>query len=321
MDPLTALPSPSASAEDNVLDYWASSDVSSMDPKPSTPSPANRKRRLSDADAQGPPKRPRGVAVGSRLHAVSDPLPMSSAIVQASELLNLNDFGFDFENFDFPSTEPLDPSVPLDIEVFDWTSVLAFGNCSTSPNTSCKSTAIELPFIINVLLSSVTSPIAAQQVDLSASELFSSTTPVFDISGSTGSEFDFLHMLSQPTPSQVVGSSANFATSISQASSLMPMAPLESVGVAGTDWSAYVEPAPSAHYPTPIVSSQPYGFIDISATPNFEPSVSKPPSPPSPADIIAQSESAAAKQSKLEHFYAHLEAAMKLQQEITTGDD
>jgi hypothetical protein len=140
------------------------------------------------------------------------------------------------------------------------------------------------------------------------------------MSGSTGSEFDFLHMLSQSTENQVVESSHNFATNISQPPSLVPMAPLESVGGAGTDWSAYVELAPSAHH-APIVSSQPYGFIDLSANPNFEPSVSKPPSPPSPADIIAQSQAAAAKQSKLEHFYAHLEAAMKLQQEITTGDD
>jgi hypothetical protein len=156
----------------------------------------------------------------------------------------------------------------------------------------------------------------AQQVDLPASELLSSTAPAFDMSNSTGAAFDqFLHMLSHPLQSQV-----SDPPTISQASSLVPQPPTESVSVVSNDWSAYVKCTPEAQ--DSVISdssSQPYGFIDLSVIPNFDPSVLKPLSP-SPADIIAQS-AAAAKQLKLERCYAHLEAAMKLQQEITTWNN
>lgn len=126
-----------------------------------------------------------------------------------------------------------------------------------------------------------------------------------------GAAFDqFLHdMLSQPAESQVKD------TTISQ-TSLVPQAPAESMRAVSNDWSTYLNSVPPAQ---DLISTQLYGFIDLPANPNFDPSILKPPSP-SPADIIAQSE-AAAKQSKLERCYAHLEAAMKLQQEITIGND
>ncbi|KIM88656.1 hypothetical protein PILCRDRAFT_813627 [Piloderma croceum F 1598] len=298
VDSLTSLPSPSASAEGHHLDYCASSNMSPIDPKPSTPSHISRKRRLSNADVQGPPKRPRGLTVRPRLHTVSDPLPISSTVVQALEVQNWNMPNFEF-NFELPNTvisQPLDPSVPIDVEFFNWTNDFACANDSFSPNHSSLS---------------------AQQVDLPAAELFSSTAPAFDMSGSSGSAFDqFLQdMLSQPTESQVSDTSTFSQTS------LLPQPSTESVGAVSDDWSAYVESVPPAQDPVIVdPSSQPYGFIDLSSIPNFDPSMLKPPSPPSPADIIAQNE-AAAKQLKLRQCYAHLEAAMKLQQEITTGND
>lgn len=78
----------------------------------------SRKRRLSDADTQGAPKRPRNLPVGPRLHAVSDPLPMSSALVEASSF----DDWFKV-NFDLPSLtateDELVPSGCLEVELFD----------------------------------------------------------------------------------------------------------------------------------------------------------------------------------------------------------
>ena len=77
----------------------------------------NRKRRLSDADAdaQGAPKRPRNLPVGPRLHAVSDPLPMSGAFVGASAF----DSWYN-EHFDFPCTasiDELDSTIPVEVEL------------------------------------------------------------------------------------------------------------------------------------------------------------------------------------------------------------
>jgi C-terminal domain of homeodomain 1/Homeobox KN domain len=138
-DPSMSLPSPSASA-DNILVDSASWDVLPINPKPPTPS-HTRKRRLSDADAQGPPKRPRSLAVGPRLHAASDPLPMANTAVQ-----NWNMSNFEF-NFELPSTvtsQPWDPSVPIDVEFFNWTNDHTFSRDFFSPNTSCKSTMIVL---------------------------------------------------------------------------------------------------------------------------------------------------------------------------------
>jgi hypothetical protein len=77
----------------------------------------------------------------------------------------------------------------------------------------------------------------------------------------------------------------------------------------------YLESAPPIHCSTPAVTSpKPNEFIGSSTIPNFNlPALN--PSSPSPADIIDQNESAA-KRAKLEQWRAHLEAAMKLQQEL-----
>jgi hypothetical protein len=81
---------------------------------------ASRKRRLSDADAHPVPKRPRGLFVAPRPQAVSDPLPTSIAVTEAS------DFNAWFRrNFDVPDAVTLqepDPLTPVEVELFkDWT--------------------------------------------------------------------------------------------------------------------------------------------------------------------------------------------------------
>ena len=76
---------------------------------------------------------------------------MSSVMVQALEPQNWNMSDFEF-NFELPSTvtsQPLDPSVPIDVEFFNWTNGLTFANESFSP-TSCELIVIELSFIINI---------------------------------------------------------------------------------------------------------------------------------------------------------------------------
>jgi hypothetical protein len=321
-NPSTSLPSPPAIAEKNVLDYWASPEASLTDPKPlsTCPLPTScRKRRLSDADAQEPLKRPRGLAVGSRLQAASDPLPMTSTVVQAPEFQNWNMTNFDF-NFDLPSiatSQPLDPSIPIDVEFFNnWTNDVALATILPSSTTICKLIVIEPSLLINILSSA---PSSNAQVDLSTSVLHLGTTPVFDLSSPAGTEFDqFMHdlgMLSQPSQNNVAEVSLNLPAPTPQATSVLRQAP-ELVGDASDDWSIYLESAPPVHRSTAVVvSPKPDGFIDFSTIPNFDPSTSKPSSPPSPADIIAQSESAA-KRAKLEQWRAHLEAAMKLQQEL-----
>lgn len=210
--------------------------------------------------------------------------------MQALELQNWNMSNFEF-NFELPGTvtsQPLDPSVPIDVEFFDWTNDLTFANDSFPPSPSCKSTMIELSFNINILSCLALCPIAPQQIDQPA-----------------GGGFDqFLRdMLSQSTESQV-----RDTLTLSQTPLVLQVA-TESMGAASHDWSAYVDSVPSAQDPVIVDSfGQPYGFIDLSAIPNFDPSMLKPPSPPSPADIIAQSE-AVTKQSKLQQCYAHFEAA------------
>jgi hypothetical protein len=77
------------------------------------PSSTSRKRRLSDAEAQGAPKRPRNLPVGPRLYAVSDPLPMSSTLVEASAF----DDWFKVNNFDLPC--PATAEKQLEVELFD----------------------------------------------------------------------------------------------------------------------------------------------------------------------------------------------------------
>ncbi|KAH7881688.1 C-terminal domain of homeodomain 1-domain-containing protein [Phlebopus sp. FC_14] len=86
--------------------------------------PPTRKRRLSDANTQGLPKRPRTSAIGPRVHAVSDPLPMRSITGEdgVDDWFNDNFARF----FDIPPpvdrTEP-DQSALWEIELFNGYSI------------------------------------------------------------------------------------------------------------------------------------------------------------------------------------------------------
>lgn len=111
----SGLPSPASLFHEEFNE----SDMSTASLPSSTPltSAPNRKRRLSDADVQGAPKRPRKISVGPRLHAVSDPLPMSSALLEASSF-----DGWFKENFELPnvaSVDELDPSIPVEVKFCD----------------------------------------------------------------------------------------------------------------------------------------------------------------------------------------------------------
>jgi hypothetical protein len=113
--PFSGLPSPASSFHED-LDESPSTVASTSSNAPVTPA-LNRKRRLSDADVQGAPKRPRNLLVGPRLHAVSDPLPISSALREASAF-----DGWYNEYFEFPniaSVDELDASIPVEVELCD----------------------------------------------------------------------------------------------------------------------------------------------------------------------------------------------------------
>jgi len=237
---------------------------------------------------------------------------MSNAAMQTLELQNWN-----MNNFELPSavtTEPLDPSEPIDIEFFnDWANDMALPNSST---TNCKSIVIKVRCFADALASPAMSPILASipapQLNLPTSQLRSSTASAFDMSDSVGSGIDqFWHdlgMMSQPMQPKAMISSPSFPISIPQAAQ-QP---------ASEDWSIYLESVPPTTQPVPVISApQPYEFIDFSNIPDFDLSMLKP-SPPSPADIIAQSE-VATKRAKLEQWRAHLEAAKKLEEELTTS--
>jgi hypothetical protein len=77
----------------------------------------SRKRRLSDADARDAPKRPRNLPVGPRLHAVSDPLPVSSALVEASAFDDWFKVNFDLPGLAAAENELTSSS--LEVELFD----------------------------------------------------------------------------------------------------------------------------------------------------------------------------------------------------------
>lgn len=135
-------PSPPASVEENVFDYWTSHDDITADPELSVISaPVRRKRRLSDADIQGPPKHPAGIAVGPRLRPVSDPLPRPSAFVKSLDSMDwdFNDMSLDFDIPDAVTSQPLDPSEPLHVEFFNWASDVSSG---ASTPYSCELSVI-----------------------------------------------------------------------------------------------------------------------------------------------------------------------------------
>ncbi|KAG1757152.1 homeodomain protein 1 [Suillus lakei] len=108
----SALPSPPSSS-----DGLDGNDEVEIIPPPQSSSGSSRKRRLSDADAHAVPKRPRGLPVGPRVHAVSDPLPRAYAPVEPGV-----DDWFQTNFFEIPGPVEnvgFDQLTPVDIEVFD----------------------------------------------------------------------------------------------------------------------------------------------------------------------------------------------------------
>jgi hypothetical protein len=108
---VTGLPSPASSTHESLL----TSDNAPTSVSTSSSATANissRKRRLSDADGQNAPKRPRNHLAGPRLQAVSDPMPFSSALLTASE----------FDGWFHTHCENPNPdlSTPLEIELYDF---------------------------------------------------------------------------------------------------------------------------------------------------------------------------------------------------------
>jgi hypothetical protein len=138
-----SLPSPQSSEEDvfDAPSTLSSSDYippnASSDVAPTVPISNTRKRRLSDADSQGIPKRPRALLpVGPRLQTVSDPFPMSPAMSES-----LNPFSWWSEAFEMPepaTTDAFDPSDDLDVGL--WCTSNIYAGLSTpglSPDSEC----------------------------------------------------------------------------------------------------------------------------------------------------------------------------------------
>jgi C-terminal domain of homeodomain 1 len=143
-----------------------------------TPS-ASRKRRLSDADAHPAPKRPRGLFVAPRPQAVSDPLPTSIAVTEAS------DFDAWFRrNFDVPDAVTLqepDPLTPVEVELFkDWT--YHDGDLSENEGAAAKGgrTTCVPPFT-SLTFGAVAFPMT-HQIELLESELQTITSRLIDLS-------------------------------------------------------------------------------------------------------------------------------------------
>lgn len=143
-EPPVTLQSPPAGVDGNVadvFDYWTSGEDLTLDLEPSVTSvPVRRKRRLSDADAQGPPKRPVGLTVGPRLRPVSDPLPRPSAFLQSLESpdWNFDDIVLDFNIPDAVTSQPLDPSEPVHIELFNWANDVSSGANTPYLSSDCE---------------------------------------------------------------------------------------------------------------------------------------------------------------------------------------
>lgn len=92
---------------------------------------ANRKRRLSDPDSQGAPKRPKNVLSGPRLHAVSDPLPSTFTLSTWFE----RNFGIPCA----PTVEEPDLSLPFDVDLYDYSKYTT--NVLSAVTKPCKSTS------------------------------------------------------------------------------------------------------------------------------------------------------------------------------------
>lgn len=120
--PFTSLPSPAPSIHDSLEAVIDNSFLVSPLPEPPSIQPIiSRKRRLSEADGHGAPKRPRNLPVGPRMQTVSDPLPISSILFEASSMDDWFQSNFGIPNS--PQDDDLDPFFPLDVEVFDYSAL------------------------------------------------------------------------------------------------------------------------------------------------------------------------------------------------------
>ncbi|KAG5353672.1 hypothetical protein C0989_003809 [Termitomyces sp. Mn162] len=134
----TGLPSPTPSSHES-LRRSASPLPSSSDfiPLPTM----SLKRRLSESDGQGAPKRPRGTPIASRSHVVSDPLPMPPSTSFDSEVSNLDNWF----NAQLGALSPVNVDPLYDTQGLD----LAFYTYSTpdedTPSPSAESILENLP--------------------------------------------------------------------------------------------------------------------------------------------------------------------------------
>lgn len=171
IDAAASLPSPALSHNNSL---------------PSTASPSStvhRKRRLSDGDSQGAPKRPRNILSGPRLHAVSDPLPSPAA------------FSAWFESsHGIPRSATIDKpdiSLPFDIELFDYSDIDTQANSLPEIMDSSRLPSQAASHALTDSLSPVNSYYGRQE--LAPSSLFEKSLPAipaFALDISTN-DFDF----------------------------------------------------------------------------------------------------------------------------------
>jgi hypothetical protein len=182
----SALPSPPSSSDG--LD--GSDEVQTIAPS----SGSSRRRRLSDTDAHAMPKRPRGLPVGPRVHAVSDPLPRASVPVES----NIDDW-FQMNFFEIPGPVEnigFDQFAPVDIEVF---------NGYTFPDIQINS--IEQPVQQNYIQPALVD-LTSFEAKLSNLEVPSNPIPAPDLGDLDN--FNFFHAISTIAPNysaEAVGAS------------------------------------------------------------------------------------------------------------------
>ncbi|KAF8807824.1 hypothetical protein BYT27DRAFT_6590390 [Phlegmacium glaucopus] len=141
---VASLPSPAASLPDIPPDGSATPSDQALSkndcillptpPIPTVPS-GKRKRRLSDAGNDGPPKRPHNALAVPRLQAVSDPLPLAGpTITELYKTLYVNTISDDIPG-------------PVSVESLDDTQVeVGFYNYHTSPDTFWLSNSSSGPY-------------------------------------------------------------------------------------------------------------------------------------------------------------------------------
>jgi hypothetical protein len=319
--PTIGLPSPrSPQQTPDPFDYWSLSqpEQSSSQPVVTIPFPSsNRKRRLSDADGQGAPKRPRGFSTGPRVHAVSDPLPARS--ITDADLESW--FKLDFE---FPAevtADGLDPSAPVEIELFKaWPSV---SEINTPPWTTEQVPTQQISthqiapvtFDMSWLSESTLNPeihflpVETQgppslgpvnPPSLPSNELNQLTDPDFN---ALLESIGFLHdpILPRPTipDTTVIASTAPFIPD-------------------GVDWISYIPQLDHViSRETSEKARQPLDIFQGTSPPTFDfPN-------PSPADILSRSHEALAvaseKQGKFEELKALEEKMQKLREELAAA--